>query len=69
MSQLNPIFQEALKPYLNPPRFQSVWCSQCGEEFGPGMHGYSHCIEHYAASRDKDNQRRALELQIKHQGQ
>ena len=28
------------------PVFENVWCSQCGREFGPGNHGYSHCFDH-----------------------
>ena len=28
------------------PRFASVSCSQCGQSFGPGPSGYSHCWEH-----------------------
>jgi hypothetical protein len=27
-------------------KFQNTFCSQCGEEFGPGDHGYSHCSNH-----------------------
>lgn len=27
-------------------RFQKTYCSQCGGEFGPGDHGYSHCEDH-----------------------
>lgn len=27
-------------------RFEKVWCSQCGEEFGPRDSGYSHCQDH-----------------------
>lgn len=30
------------------PRFDKVSCSQCGGEFGPGEHGYSHCSDHRA---------------------
>ena len=26
--------------------FQNTFCSQCGQEFGPGDHGYSHCENH-----------------------
>lgn len=29
-----------------PPRFQNTFCSQCGAEFGPGNHGFSHCENH-----------------------
>ena len=29
-----------------PPMFAQVFCSQCGQEFGPGYHGFSHCTDH-----------------------
>lgn len=28
------------------PKFKQTYCSQCGEAFGPGDHGYSHCKDH-----------------------
>lgn len=28
------------------PRFRETYCSQCGQSFGPGDHGYSHCEDH-----------------------
>lgn len=28
------------------PKFANVGCSQCGQEFGPGDHGFSHCEDH-----------------------
>lgn len=28
------------------PRFTNVYCSNCGREFGPGDHGFSHCDDH-----------------------
>ncbi len=28
------------------PRFANVSCSQCGRDFGPGEHGFSHCDNH-----------------------
>lgn len=28
------------------PKFLNVSCSQCGQDFGPGDHGYSHCSNH-----------------------
>jgi hypothetical protein len=31
-------------------RFENVSCSQCGGEFGPGNHGFSHCWSHNALS-------------------
>lgn len=33
-------------PPLPAARFANVFCSQCGKEFGPGNHGYSHCRNH-----------------------
>lgn len=27
-------------------RFGNVYCSQCGRDFGPGEHGFSHCTNH-----------------------
>jgi hypothetical protein len=27
-------------------RFPETYCSQCGGQFGPGDHGYSHCENH-----------------------
>jgi uncharacterized OB-fold protein len=31
---------------LTEPRFEMVYCSQCGEAFGPGNAGFSRCDEH-----------------------
>ncbi len=28
------------------PTFVNVYCSQCGRDFGPGEHGFSHCRNH-----------------------
>jgi len=28
------------------PRFEQTYCSQCGNEFGPGDEGFSHCADH-----------------------
>lgn len=28
------------------PRFPEVSCSSCGESFGPGDEGFSHCADH-----------------------
>ena len=28
-------------------RFPVVSCSECGQDFGPGDHGYSHCADHH----------------------
>ena len=27
-------------------KFKNVWCSSCGEDFGPGDSGFSHCESH-----------------------
>ncbi len=39
------------------PRFDKVYCSQCGGEFGPRDSGYSHCSDHRreAIEREKQN--------------
>jgi hypothetical protein len=29
-------------------RYTVTYCSSCGEAFGPGDHGYSHCQNHEA---------------------
>ena len=28
------------------PRFDNVFCSECGRDFGPGDNGFSHCRNH-----------------------
>ncbi|WP_175040031.1 hypothetical protein [Burkholderia contaminans] len=28
------------------PRFANVFCSHCGQKFGPGNEGFSHCTDH-----------------------
>lgn len=28
------------------PAYEKTYCSQCGQEFGPGDSGYSHCSNH-----------------------
>lgn len=33
-------------------RFANVSCSQCGQDFGPGDSGYSHCINHQIRSQE-----------------
>ena len=33
-------------PLTTSRRFTSVACSECGSDFGPGDHGYSHCDAH-----------------------
>jgi hypothetical protein len=32
--------------FTRKPRYANVSCSQCGGDFGPGDHGYSHCADH-----------------------
>ena len=37
----------AVREFLNSiPRFDKTYCSGCGNEFGPGDHGYSSCSDH-----------------------
>jgi len=31
---------------IKPARFSITGCSQCGQSFGPGDHGFSHCKNH-----------------------
>ncbi len=45
MNATQPIFQEILNRVC-PPKFKVTYCSQCGESFGPGESGYSHCDDH-----------------------
>lgn len=33
-------------------KFSATSCSQCGREFGPGDHGFSHCEQHRARPSD-----------------
>jgi len=39
LSQLDKLIKEF-------PRYLSVSCSQCGQSFGPGDAGFSHCSDH-----------------------
>lgn len=32
-------------------RFAKTHCSQCGKEFGPGDHGFSHCFDHRSSKK------------------
>lgn len=41
-------------------KFQNTFCSQCGEEFGPGDHGYSHCSNHRLPSSTTTTSEREL---------
>jgi len=43
------LMNETAKDSGDPPqmaKFENVSCSQCGQSFGPGEHGYSHCSDH-----------------------
>ena len=51
MSAIN----EANKDGQNLPRFESVSCSQCGRDFGPGDHGFSHCSSHRHLSSNSES--------------
>jgi hypothetical protein len=31
------------------PKFEKTYCINCGAEFGPGDHGFSHCFSHMSA--------------------
>ena len=33
-------------PDAKPPKYDKVYCSQCGDEFGPRDSGYSRCSDH-----------------------
>lgn len=35
------------------PKFDRTYCSQCGAEFGPADHGYSHCRDHRRLTADQ----------------
>lgn len=37
---------DAAQPQVDEARFNDVSCSQCGQSFGPGDNGFSHCIDH-----------------------
>ena len=40
-------------------------CSQCGAEFGPGTHGFSHCADHTLASTETASLKQARLRTIK----
>jgi hypothetical protein len=69
--------QAALAPFVQNipvPKFNRTFCSQCGSEFGPGDHGFSHCADHQKKVADQWNaayasrDAAALAHQIKYQG-
>ena len=37
-----------------PSRFERVYCSACGQGFGPGDAGFSHCPDHAHLQPDED---------------
>jgi hypothetical protein len=44
-------------------RFDEVFCSSCGEGFGPGNHGFSHCEHHsYDAPRKQSYTQKILRV-------
>lgn len=45
MNATAPIFQQVFNG-ICAPQFPVTYCSSCGEEFGPGEHGYSLCDDH-----------------------
>lgn len=44
------------------PRFENVSCSNCGQDFGPGDHGFSHCEDHQPTRTITREERLADEL-------
>lgn len=47
--------REALVDERIAARFKSVSCSQCGQSFGPGDCGFSHCADHEAQRLPADD--------------
>jgi hypothetical protein len=48
-SYLEGILEQLFAEFNRKPKefkFQKVYCSQCGSEFGPRDSGYSHCKDH-----------------------
>jgi len=46
-------------------KFQNTFCSQCGEEFGPGDHGFSSCKSHRERGMKIEAHRRITEALAK----
>ena len=40
------ISYKKMAPLRELPAFENVWCFNCGEDFGPGDSGFSHCESH-----------------------
>lgn len=45
LKRSNPI-ERRVRARTSTLKFANVFCSQCGQEFGPGDHGFSHCENH-----------------------
>ena len=47
---------DLLRIMVQSPKFSQTSCSHCGEVFGPGDHGFSHCEDHRGVRKlpDKD---------------
>jgi hypothetical protein len=39
------------------PKFDVTYCSNCGRQFGPGDHGYSHCEQHMTPQQASEKAR------------
>lgn len=44
--QLLIVIQAVASDVLDTPKYDDVWCSNCGQGFGPGNNGFSHCESH-----------------------
>jgi predicted nucleic-acid-binding Zn-ribbon protein len=52
ISNIDKLCDQAALAVTDGKRFKYVSCSQCGHDFGPGDHGYSHCIDHQIRSQE-----------------
>ena len=44
--ELDALIDAQLGEPVRKPKFENVSCSQCGQDFGPGDNGFSHCKNH-----------------------
>lgn len=44
-------------------KFEQTFCSQCGEEFGPGDSGYSHCSDHASSDYFQGPERTVIQIE------
>lgn len=44
------------------PKYSETFCSQCGQKFGPGDHGFSHCSDHQTETQKAEQ--RVADLRI-----